>query len=333
MTPQAAPVPEPLALDRGLRLLPALWPYLRDPLVTEIMVNEGGRKVFVEREGLILLTPVTIDPTALRLAIKTFGRATGKEANADACTLTTRLRDGSRLAALLAPQAVDGDTMTIRRFTRRYTLEELVAAGTLSAADAARLVRAVEDRWTILVAGATGTGKTTLVNALAAYIPPDQRILTIEDVCELHLTQPNVVRFEARPAESFDAGDRPRRAISLADLLKEALRHRPDRLILGEVRLEEAKTLLAALSTGHQGSFSTLHAKSAPAALVALRHLVLANDPGGTRDETVREAITNAVDLVVHLGRDNAARKVTEIYDVTADRRRSRQPRGCRVGR
>ena len=313
------------SLDRILPFLRPIEDLLRDPAITELMVNDGGRRVFVERNGgLELLAERSLEPRNLTVAIKNIARACGDEISEAQPILDARLEDGSRVAAMFPPCAVAGPALTIRKFGRRYTLDDLVQNGTLSAGLAKRLVDAIKAERNILISGGTGTGKTTLLNALAARIPDDNRIVVIEETAEIHLEKPNLVRFEARRAQIPLGHETPLPAVTIADLVRATLRHRPDRIIVGEVRGAEAFDLLQALNTGHLGSLTTIHANSADQALTRLAHCVLTANVG-LPHRSIREAIALAIHLVVHIARVNGTRRVTELvsvtgFDTTADR-------------
>jgi pilus assembly protein CpaF len=313
------------SLDRILPFLRPIEDLLRDPAITELMVNDGGRRVFVERNGgLELLADRSLEPRNLTVAIKNIARACGDEISEAQPILDARLEDGSRVAAMFPPCAVAGPALTIRKFGRRYTLDDLVENGTLSASLAQRLVDAIKAERNILISGGTGTGKTTLLNALAARIPDDNRIVVIEETAEIHLDKPNLVRFEARRAQIPLGHEAPLPAVTIADLVRATLRHRPDRIIVGEVRGAEAFDLLQALNTGHLGSLTTIHANSADQALTRLAHCVLTANVG-LPHRSIREAIALAIHLVVHIARVNGTRRVTELvsvtgFDTTADR-------------
>lgn len=313
------------SLDRILPFLRPIEDLLRDPEITEVMVNAGGRRVFVERSGALEIVPNrTLEMRNLTVAIKNIARGCGDEISEAQPALDARLEDGSRVAAMFPPCSVDGPTLTVRKFTHRYTLKELVEIGTLSRALADDLTEAVRNRKNVLISGGTGTGKTTLLNALAASIPADERIVLIEETSEIQIDQPNVVRFEARRAQVALGQETPLPAVSISDLLRATLRHRPDRILVGEIRGPEAFDLLQALNTGHQGSLSTIHANSAEQALTRLAHCVLAAGTGLPHEAT-REAIATAVDVVVHIDRAGSSRRVTRVavverYDRTLDR-------------
>jgi pilus assembly protein CpaF len=289
------------------------------------MVNAGGRRVFVERSGCIEAVPErTLEIRNLTVAIKNIARACGDEISERQPMLDARLEDGSRVAAMFPPCAVDGPTLTVRKFTHRYTLADLVGVGTLTHALADSLRAAVDARHNILISGGTGTGKTTLLNAVAQTIPPCDRIVLIEETSEILIDKPNLVRFEARRAQVPLGQEEPMPAVTIADLVRATLRHRPDRILVGEVRGSEAFDLLQALNTGHLGSLTTIHANNAEQALTRLAHCVLTANVGLPHRST-REAITLAIHLVVHLARLEARRVVSEVvwvrgYDPEIDR-------------
>jgi len=313
------------SLDRILPFLRPIEDLLRDPQITEVMVNAGGARVFVERDGLIEFVPDRVlEPRNLTVAIKNIARACGDEISEVQPLLDARLEDGSRVAAMFPPCAVGGPALTIRKFTRRYSLEDLVSVGAVTPVVAAQLTNAIGAQHNILIAGGTGTGKTTLLNALAAHIPDDDRIIVIEETAEIHVNKPNVVRFEARRAQVPLGQEQPLPPVTIADLVRASLRHRPDRILVGEVRGSEAFDLLQALNTGHLGSLSTIHANSAEQALTRLAHCVLTASVG-LPHRSVREAIALAIHLVVHIARVNGVRRVAEVvrvagYEVTSDR-------------
>ena len=313
------------SLDRILPFLRPIEDLLLDPSVTEVMVNDGGRRVFVERAGTLEPIPGrTLEPRNLTVAIKNIARACGDEISEVQPILDARLEDRSRVAAMFPPCAVAGPALTIRKFTRRYSLTDLVDVGTLTPVLAAQLVDAIGTQQNVLISGGTGTGKTTLLNALAAHIPDDDRIIVIEETAEIHLEKVNLLRFEARRAQQPLGQEAPLPPVTIADLLRATLRHRPDRILVGEVRGAEAFDLLQALNTGHLGSLSTIHANSAEQALTRLSHCVLTASVGLPHRST-REAIALAIHLVVHIARVHGRRRVTEVvairgYDAHTDR-------------
>ncbi|MGV3518744.1 CpaF family protein [Luteitalea sp.] len=309
------------SLDRILPFLRSIEDLLMDPTVTEVMVNAGGRYVFVERDGTVEAVPDrALEVRNLTVAIKNIARACGDEISEHQPLLDARLEDGSRVAAMFPPCSVDGPTLTVRKFAHRYSLDELVSVGTLTSPLADALRSAIADRLNILISGGTGTGKTTLLNALATTIPASDRIVLIEETSEILIDKPNLVRFEARRAQAPLGQEAPLPAVTISDLLRATLRHRPDRILVGEVRGAEAFDLLQGLNTGHLGSLSTIHANSAQQALTRLAHCVLTANVGLPHRST-REAIALAIHLVVHIAREHGRRVVTEVarlrrYDV-----------------
>jgi pilus assembly protein CpaF len=289
------------------------------------MVNEVGRRIFVERAGV--LEPVadrSVDVRNLTVAIKNIARACGDDISEMQPLLDARLEDGSRVAAMFPPCAVAGPALTIRKFTHRYSLEQLVTSGTLTPCLMSRLRVAVANQQNILISGGTGTGKTTLLNALAAEIPDTDRIVVIEETSEIHLSKPNLLRFEARRAQIPLGQELPLPAVTIADLVRATLRHRPDRIIVGEVRGREAFDLLQALNTGHLGSLTTIHGNSAGQALTRLAHCVLMADVG-LPHPSIKEAVGLAIQMVVHLKREAGRRVASEAvcvrgYNVEAGR-------------
>jgi len=254
-------------------ILPFLRPIahlIEDADVSEIMVN-GSRRVFVEREGVVReATDVRLDERNLRVAVKNIARALGDDVSEEKPILDSRLPDGSRVAAVLPPCSLGGTTLTIRKFqTRFFTADELVRIGTMTPEVLAAVREAIARNENILISGGTSTGKTTLLNALAAFLPQDDHVVLIEDTAELQIDRPNLVRFEARREQAGLP------AVTIRELLRATLRHRPDRIIVGEVRGGEAFDLLQALNTGHAGSLSTIHANSAEQALARLASCVV----------------------------------------------------------
>jgi pilus assembly protein CpaF len=267
---------------------------------------------------------LTIDDRHLLVAIKNIARTCGDEISVEQPILDARLEDGSRVAAMFPPASVDGPTLTIRKFTRRYSLEDLVSIGALPPHAAALLGEAIRRRRNVLISGGTGTGKTTLLNALANLIPDGDRIALIEETSEIVVDKRNLIRFEAQRAQAALGAEPAVPAVTIADLLRATLRHRPDRILVGEVRGEEAFDLLQALNTGHLGSISTIHSNSAEQALTRLAHCVVSGNVG-LPHASIREAIALAIHLVVHVARDAAHRRITEVvavhgYDAQPDR-------------
>lgn len=312
------------SLDRILPFLRPIEDLLRDPDITEVMVNAGGARVFVERHGRIEFVPDRVlEPRNLTVAIKNIARACGDEISEVQPLLDARLEDGSRVAAMFPPCAVAGPALTIRKFTRRYSLEDLVTVGAVTPMVATQLTAWIAAQHNILIAGGTGTGKTTLLNALAARIPDQDRIILIEETAEIHLEKTNVLRFEARRAQVPLGHEQPLPPVTIADLVRASLRHRPDRILVGEVRGAEAFDLLQALNTGHLGSLTTIHANSAEQALTRLAHCVLTANVG-LPHRSVREAIALAIQVIVHIARVDGVRRVTEVarlerYDAARD--------------
>jgi pilus assembly protein CpaF len=312
------------SLDRILPFLRPIEDLLLDQTVTEVMVNSGGQRVFVERDGTLEFVPGrSLEVRSLTAAIKNIARTCGDDVSDAQPLLDARLEDGSRVAAMMPPCAVDGPILTVRKFTRRYDLDDLVRAGSLTPTHAAELTQAVAAERNVLISGGTGTGKTTLLNALAARIPDADRILIIEETSEIHLTKPNLVRCEARRAVIPVGQEAPLPPVTIADLLRASLRHRPDRILVGEVRGPEGWDLLQALNTGHRGSLSTIHANSAQQALTRFAHCVLMANVG-LPHHSAREAIALAIHAVVHLARVDGRRRVSEVlavrdYDAVAD--------------
>jgi pilus assembly protein CpaF len=264
--------------------------------------------VFVERSGqLEAVADVTIREQNLRVAVRNLARVLGDDISEERPLLDARLPDGSRVAAALPPVSLGGTTLTIRKFQSRFfSADELVHTGTLTAAQLACLRRGIEARENVLISGGTGTGKTTLLNALAAFLPPDDRLVLIEDTAELRLEASNVVRFEARREQPGVP------AVTIRDLVRATLRHRPDRIVLGEVRGGEAFDLLQALNSGHWGTLSTIHANSAEQALSRFASCVMQSGVD-VPYQAVRLAIADCLQLLVHLERRHSQRVVTQL--------------------
>jgi pilus assembly protein CpaF len=282
-----------------------LEPLLGDAAVTDIMVCRG--EVWIDRGGPLERTPLQLDDRTTLHLVERVLAPLGRHVDRSHPVVDARLADGSRVHAVVRPIAVDGPCLTIRRFgARRITLEELGTPGVVS------LLRwSVEARSNVVVSGGAGAGKTTLLNALAAHVPSGERVITIEDAAELRLPGEHVVRLEARPATAEGLG-----AVSIRDLVRAALRMRPDRIIVGEVRSGEALDMLQAMNTGHEGSLSTCHANGAGDALRRLETMVLMGDVDLPL-AAVRVQLASAVDLIVHLGRGAAGtRRIAAVAEV-----------------
>jgi pilus assembly protein CpaF len=301
---EAAPLPEAdrAALRERVRLLATglgpLEPLLSDPSVDEVMVN-GPDAVYVERGGRVEPTRVAFASEAELLhAIERVLAPLGRRVDEASPLCDARLPDGSRVNVVIPPLALSGPCMTIRRFRREgFSLRELVANGTLSGEAAELLALCVAARASVLVSGGTGSGKTTTLNALSGAIPGEERIVTIEDAAELRLRQRHVVRLESRPPNLEGRGE-----VTIRQLVRNALRMRPDRIVVGEVRGAEALDMLQALNTGHDGSLTTLHANSPEDALRRLETLALMAGVG-LPHAAVRQQVASALDLVVHQAR------------------------------
>ncbi len=285
---------------------------LSDPEVEEVMVN-GPRTVYAERRGRIELTSAAFaDEGQLRDAIERILSPLGRRIDELSPMVDARLPDGSRVNVVIPPLALDGPVVSIRRFgARRPGPAELVEMGTLDRSQLARLETAVGRRLSILISGGTGSGKTTLLNAISQFISSGERVVTIEDAAELRLQQPHVVRLESRPASVEERGE-----VTVRDLLRNALRMRPDRIVIGEVRGVEALDLLTALNTGHDGALSTVHANSAADAVARIETLALMAGVG-LPHAAIAEQARRGIDLVVQLERQpGGARRVVEIAEV-----------------
>jgi pilus assembly protein CpaF len=285
---------------------------LADPAVEEVMVN-GHERIYVERAGRIERADVSfVSEQALRDAIERILTPLGRRVDELSPTADARLEDGSRVHVVIPPLAVDGPSMSIRRFSAvRPAPRELVELGTITEELHDQLAAAVAARRSILISGGTGSGKTTLLNALSAFIDPGERVITIEDAAELQLRQPHVVRLESRPANVEGRG-----RVTIRELLRGALRMRPDRIVIGEVRGGEALDLLMALNTGHEGALSTVHANSPEDALRRIETLALMAGVG-LPHEAIREQLGRGLDLVIHLARlSDGSRRVVEVAEV-----------------
>ena len=288
--------------------LGALDPLLADPAVTDVMVNGPG-PVWIERRGQLECTSIVLGRREVDLLVERIVAPAGRRADPSSPVVDARLPDGSRVHVVVPPLAVDGPCITIRRFSARPIELADVAVPSVVA-----LLRwAVRARANVLVSGATGSGKTTLLNALGREVPLQERIVTVEDAAELRLPSDHVVRLESRPASPEGTG-----AVSCRELVRNALRMRPDRLVVGEVRGPEALDMVQAMNTGHDGSLSTVHANSAEDAVRRLETLVLMAGVGLSLD-AVRDHLAAAVDLVVHVARGaDGERRVVEVAEVVS---------------
>lgn len=289
-----------------------LEPLLEDPEVSEIMVNGPGA-VWVERHGRIEPTEVVFESEqALRHAIERILAPLGRRVDEAEPLVDARLADGSRVNVIIPPLALNGPTLTVRRFRRRgFTPDQLVGCGTLTVELRDFLERSVKARLNLLITGGTGSGKTTTLNALSSFIDRGERIVTIEDAAELALQQPHVIRLESRPPNMEGTGE-----VTIRKLVRNALRMRPDRIVVGEVRGSEALDMLSAMCTGHDGSLSTVHAGSPEEAMRRVETLALMADVG-LPHLAIREQICTAIDLVIHQDRlADGARKVTAVSEV-----------------
>ena len=289
-----------------------LEPFLRDDSVTEVMVNNYDR-IFVERLGKIERTTATFADNAhlLRIIDKIVSQI-GRRVDEASPMVDARLPDGSRVNAIIPPLSLKGPTMTIRKFSRDpYTMNDLISFGTLSPKAAQFLAACVKGKLNILISGGTGTGKTTTLNAMSAFVPNDERIVTIEDAAELQLQQEHVITLESRPPNIEGQGE-----VRIRELVRNALRMRPDRIIVGEVRGAETLDMLQAMNTGHEGSLTTIHANSPRDALSRLETLVLtAGFELPLR--AIREQISSAFDLLIQISRlVDGSRRITNITEV-----------------
>lgn len=294
-------------------ILPFLKPIeylLLDPSISEVMVN-GPDNIFIEKDGFVTSVPgIQLGEKSLMVAVKNIARRLGDDISESKPILDSRLPDGSRVAAVIPPCSVNGVTLTIRKFNaRHFGVEELVQAGTLERWLANQLEIYVLARKNILIAGSTGSGKTVLLNVLGKFIPSDERILLIEDTSEIHMSQDNLVRFEARQSQNGLP------AVTIRDLLKASLRHRPDRLILGEIRGGEAFDLLQLLNTGHSGSLSTVHATSARQGLARFTSCVLQSGVD-LPYRAIKTNVGDSVNVVVYLERRPGRRFISEVVEI-----------------
>ena len=299
-------------MDEILGLGP-IEPFLRESRVSEIMVNGAGQ-IYIEMEGKLLLTGRRfMNDEQVKRAIERIVHPVGRRIDESSPMVDARLRDGSRVNAVIPPLSLNGPLITIRKFPpARIRIDNLIEMNSLDRRIAEFLEFAVANRITILISGGTGSGKTTLLNVLSRFVPEGERIITIEDAAELDLEQPHVISLESRPANIEGKG-----LVTIRDLVRNALRMRPDRIVIGECRGGEAFDMLSAMNTGHDGSLSTIHANSPRDALSRLETLVLM---AGMElpSKAIRQQIASAIRLVVQQSRlPDGSRKVTEVVEVT----------------
>src|SRR5437867_12748481 len=289
-----------------------LEPFLRDDSVTEVMVNAHDR-IYVERHGKLERTPAAfVDNAHLMRIIDKIVSQVGRRVDESSPMVDARLPDGSRVNAIIPPLALRGPTLTVRKFARDpYTMNDLIGFGTITGKSAQFLSACVRGKLNVLISGGTGTGKTTTLNALSAFVPNDERIVTIEDAAELQLQQEHVITLESRPPNIEGQGE-----VRIRELVRNALRMRPDRIIVGEVRGPETLDMLQAMNTGHEGSLTTIHANSPRDALSRLETLVLTSGVDLPL-RAIREQISSAFDLLVQITRlVDGSRKVSHITEV-----------------
>ncbi len=299
-------------IARDVMGLGPLEQFLDDPTVSEVMVN-GSDNIFVERSGRIERTKAHfISEEHLRRVIERIVSSVGRRVDESSPMVDARLADGSRVNVIVPPLSLDGSILTIRKFAKDpFTVSDLIAMGTLTDSVASLLSASVEGGMNLLVSGGTGTGKTTLLNVLSSFVPVEDRIVTIEDAVELQLHQEHVVRLEARPPNTEGNGE-----VTIRDLVRNALRMRPDRIIIGEVRGAEALDMLQAMNTGHDGSLTTVHANTPRDALARLETMVLmAGYDLPTR--AIREQIASALNLIVQIERSrDGSRHISHLTEV-----------------
>jgi pilus assembly protein CpaF len=300
-----------ILLDHMLALGP-IEPLMQDETITDILVNGAGQ-VYIERMGKLELTDISFEDDTQVMNIATrIVNSVGRRIDERTPLADARLQDGSRVNVIVPPLALDGPSVSIRKFAKRgYTLDSMVENGTLSEEIATVLKIAARARMNVLISGGTGSGKTTLLNAMSQQIDHGERIVTIEDAAELRLQQPHVVRLETRIANLEGEG-----AVSMRDLVKNALRMRPDRIIVGEIRSDEVIDMLQAMNTGHEGSMSTVHANRPREALTRLENMI--GMAGFTLPgKAMRTQIAEAIDLVIQISRmRDGTRRVTHVMEV-----------------
>ncbi len=290
-----------------------LEPLLRDPEITEIMVNRADA-IFIERGGRLFQTDLRFsDEEHLRRTIDRIVSRVGRRVDEASPMVDARLPDGSRVNAVLPPIALDGCSLTIRKFSKDpFTVKDLVTIGTLTRPSAEVLDACVRGRLNILISGGTGSGKTTTLNVMSSFIPDDERIITVEDAAELQLSQPHVLRLESRPSNVEGQGQ-----VTIRDLVRNSLRMRPDRIIVGEVRDAAALDMLQAMNTGHDGSLSTVHANTPRDALSRIETMVLMAGMD-LPVRVIREQIVSAIQLVVQQARlRDGSRHIIQISEIT----------------
>ena len=294
-------------------ILPFLKPIehlILDDSISEVMIN-GPDQVFIEKGGFLeQVKGVSLGEKSLMVAVKNIARRLGDDISEAKPILDSRLPDGSRVAAVIPPCSLRGVTLTIRKFTaRHFEMEDLIRSGMLDRSLANRLEDYILSRKNLLISGGTGTGKTTLLNILGRFIPEDERVLLIEDTAEIQMSQLDLVRFEARQAQNGIP------AVPIRDLLKAALRHRPDRLILGEIRGGEAFDLLQLLNTGHSGTLSTIHANSARQGLARFTSCVLQSGVE-LPYRAIKTNIADSLNVVIHIERRPGCRYISEVIEI-----------------
>lgn len=298
-----------MSFDLILPFLKPIEHLLLSDTVSEIMVNSDG-SIWMEEWGhRVHLPSVRFEDGALDAGLEVIANRFGKRLNADSPILNLRLPDGSRLAAMIPPVVNPHPMVTIRKFTSRsFGIDDLIVRGMLTAEVAGILKTRIERGDNILIAGGTGTGKTTILNVLADFIPGDERILVIEDTAELHIRKPHVVTAESQT-------DTHHSVVTFDDLLRAVLRHRPDRILVGEIRGAEARTLLDAMNTGHRGTLATIHASGAQEAIHRLATLAMRSSAGLSL-ATVVEEVERCLDLVVFISRRDGVRAVEKLLEV-----------------
>ena len=286
--------------------------FIRDPDITEVMVN-GHNSIYVERAGKIYWSGAKFhDEGQLRRTIDKIVAKVGRRVDEASPYVDARLPDGSRVNAIIPPLAIDGPCLTIRKFSADpYRAEDLISFGTITKETVEMLDACVRGRLNILVSGGTGAGKTTTLNVLSSFLPDDERIVTIEDSAELRLQQPHIVRLESRPSNIEGRGE-----VTIRDLVRNALRMRPDRIVVGEVRGAEALDMMQAMNTGHDGSISTVHSNAPRDALSRVETMMLMSGMElGIR--AIREQISSALNLIVHQARmKDGVRRITHVTEV-----------------